>query len=214
VDPSVQARLVEALGNQAVTATSSRVRPASAAEVALVCRICSDTGTPLSVSSGGEGKAPDGGIAIVLDRLDAVEVHAGGLTASAGAGATLDAVSSAVNGAGLATAAPMPTTGPAHVGSAVAAGGFARRALCGIEAILPTGEVVRAGGLVLKDVAGYDLAAVLSGSRGLLGLITSVSFRLLPAPVSEGGDGAPLAAAGELSDAIRLAFDPAGLLRS
>jgi FAD/FMN-containing dehydrogenase len=143
-----------------------------------------------------------------------VEVHPGGLTASAGAGATLDAVSGAVSSAGLATAAPMPTTGPAHVGSAVAAGGLARRALCGIEAVLPTGEVVRAGGLVLKDVAGYDLAAILIGSRGRLGLITSVTFRLLPALVANGGDREPGAAGGELSETIRSAFDPAGLLRS
>jgi glycolate dehydrogenase FAD-linked subunit len=214
VDASLKSRLVEALGSDAVDGGADRVRPASAAEVALVCRVCADTATPLSVSSRVEGTPPAGGIAVLLDRLDTVDLRSGGLTLTAGAGATIEAVTAAVSAAGLITAAPLTAGAASRVGGAVASAAIPRRALCGIEAVLPTGDVVRAGGAVLKDVAGYDLVAILLGSRGRLGLITSATFRLLPAQVPETTDGPTSAATGELSEAIRSAFDPAGLLRS
>jgi FAD/FMN-containing dehydrogenase len=52
----------------------------------------------------------------------------------------------------------------------------------GIEAVVMPGEVVSVGGPVRKDVAGYDLRALLVGSEGTLGVITAVWLRLLPAP--------------------------------
>jgi FAD/FMN-containing dehydrogenase len=52
----------------------------------------------------------------------------------------------------------------------------------GIEAVVPPGDLVRVGGALRKDVAGYDLAGLLVGSEGTLGIVTSVWLRLLPAP--------------------------------
>jgi glycolate dehydrogenase FAD-linked subunit len=52
----------------------------------------------------------------------------------------------------------------------------------GIEAVVMPGEVVSVGGAVRKDVAGYDLRALLIGSEGTLGVITAVWLRLLPTP--------------------------------
>jgi len=60
----------------------------------------------------------------------------------------------------------------------------------GVEAVIAPGELIRVGGAARKDVAGYDLAALLTGSEGTLGVITSVSLRLIPAP----GPSLPLAA--------------------
>jgi FAD/FMN-containing dehydrogenase len=52
----------------------------------------------------------------------------------------------------------------------------------GIEAVVAPGELVHVGGAIRKDVAGYDLASLLIGSEGTLGVITSVWLRLTPAP--------------------------------
>ena len=52
----------------------------------------------------------------------------------------------------------------------------------GLEAVLAPGELVRVGGPVRKDVAGYDLRALLCGSEGTLGVVTAAWLRLVPAP--------------------------------
>ena len=52
----------------------------------------------------------------------------------------------------------------------------------GIEAVLAPGELVRVGGPLRKDVAGYDLRALLVGSEGTLGIVTAAWLRFIPAP--------------------------------
>jgi glycolate oxidase subunit GlcD len=54
----------------------------------------------------------------------------------------------------------------------------------GLEAVVPPGELVTFGGPVRKDAAGYDLAGLLIGSEGTLGVITAAWLRLVPAPES------------------------------
>src|SRR5574341_2337228 len=53
--------------------------------------------------------------------------------------------------------------------------------LLGLEVVLADGEVLRVGGRG-HDEPGYDLMGVLTGSQGLLGIITEVTVRLLPKP--------------------------------
>jgi FAD/FMN-containing dehydrogenase len=55
----------------------------------------------------------------------------------------------------------------------------------GLEAVLAPGELVRVGGPVRKDVAGYDLRALLTGSEGTLGIVTAAWLRLVPAPEAQ-----------------------------
>jgi FAD/FMN-containing dehydrogenase len=52
----------------------------------------------------------------------------------------------------------------------------------GLEVVLPPGRLVRLGGGLRKDVAGLDLKRLLIGSEGILGVITAVYLKLLPAP--------------------------------
>jgi FAD/FMN-containing dehydrogenase len=60
--------------------------------------------------------------------------------------------------------------------------GVTGRWVTGLEAVVPPGEVVTVGGPLRKDVAGYDLKALLIGSEGTLGVITAAWLRLIPAP--------------------------------
>jgi glycolate oxidase subunit GlcD len=59
--------------------------------------------------------------------------------------------------------------------------GVTRAWVTGLEAIVAPGERIAVGGPVRKDVAGYDLVGLLSGSEGTLGVITAAWLRLLPA---------------------------------
>lgn len=59
--------------------------------------------------------------------------------------------------------------------------GLTANNLLGLELVLMTGEVIRLGGRHL-DAPGYDLMAVITGSEGLLGVITEVTVRLLRRP--------------------------------
>jgi glycolate oxidase len=55
----------------------------------------------------------------------------------------------------------------------------------GMTFVTPTGEIVRAGGRTAKNVVGFDLASVMVGSEGLLGVVTDGTFRLLPRPETD-----------------------------
>ena len=215
VDPVFRTRLTEVVGARAVKADRSAATPESAAQVALVCRLCAETATPLAVTSGpaGEGAAPAGGLLLSLSRLVEVRVEPGRLVARAEAGAGVSALAEAAGAAGLAVVGLPGGRAPGRVGTLVARGAVPRRSLCGIEAVLATGEAVHAGGPVLKDVTGYDLAGVLLGSGGRLALITAVTFRLVanPARVPRQQPGGATAD-GPGAELVRLAFDPAGLL--
>ena len=60
--------------------------------------------------------------------------------------------------------------------------GTLRDYLIGMEAVDGRGRVFHAGGRVVKNVAGYDLCRLIVGSRGLLGILSQVTFKLKPAP--------------------------------
>jgi glycolate oxidase FAD binding subunit len=62
--------------------------------------------------------------------------------------------------------------------------GTVRDLLIGITVVRPDGKIAHSGGKVVKNVAGYDLGKLFTGSYGTLGLITECAFRLHPLPAS------------------------------
>jgi glycolate oxidase FAD binding subunit len=84
--------------------------------------------------------------------------------------------------------------GGATVGGMVASGlsgprrasaGAVRDFVLGVGMMDSRGDVLNFGGQVMKNVAGYDVSRLLTGSLGTLGLILQVSLKVLPLPVSE-----------------------------
>jgi glycolate oxidase FAD binding subunit len=128
-----------------------------------------------------------------LDRI--VEHNAGDLTAVLQAGVHLaDAQASfAAEGQMLAIDPPIAEErgDPATVGGVVATAdsgplrhryGGIRDLVVGITVALSDGTLAHSGGRVIKNVAGYDLAKLFSGSFGTLGLVVEVAVRLHPRP--------------------------------
>ncbi|MBD3841405.1 MAG: FAD-binding protein [Campylobacterales bacterium] len=60
--------------------------------------------------------------------------------------------------------------------------GITKDYVVALEAVLPNGEIIRAGKKTIKDVAGYNLAGILTASEGTLAVITEITLKLIPKP--------------------------------
>jgi glycolate oxidase subunit GlcD len=174
------------------------VRPGTAEEVAAVVAWCYERGVPIVPRGGGTGfsggcvPTEPGSVVVSVDRLRRIrrfdpflwriEVEAGVITADVARLARENglyyppdpgAAESSCIGGNVATNAGGP-----HAFKYGVTGAW----VTGLEAVVAPGELVRLGGPTRKDVAGYDLPALLTGSEGTLGIVTSVWLRLIPAP--------------------------------
>lgn len=170
------------------------VRPDSVEEVAAIVATARSHGVAL-VPQGGNtglvgGATPmDGEVVVDLRRLASIDdVDAVGGQLTAGAGTAIEQIQQAASDIGWSYGVDWAARATATLGGSVAtdAGGVrfvrhgsTRRQLLGIEAVLGNGTVIGHLPRVEKDNTGYDLAALLCGSEGTLGLITRVRVRLV-----------------------------------
>ncbi|MFD7982942.1 FAD-binding oxidoreductase [Kitasatospora indigofera] len=177
------------------------VFPADTAEVAAVLELATRHTVPVVPRGAGSNLcaatvALRGGIVLALTRLDHVlEIAPPELLARVQPGVTSKALADAAARENLLWAPDPGSRTVATIGGTVAtnAGGLrglkygvTRDYVLGLEAVLPTGEIIRTGGRLHKDVAGYDLTRLLTGSEGTLAVITEATLALRPAPRTSG----------------------------
>jgi FAD/FMN-containing dehydrogenase len=171
------------------------VRPGGADEVAAVLAACRAHGAAVVPQGGNTGMVgggvPRGGEVVVsLGRLRELgEVDRATAQVTVGAGVTLAALQAHARAAGLDAGVDFGGRDSATIGGVVStnAGGIqairygtVRARVAGLQAVLADGSVVDRRSGLLKDNAGYDLPALLVGSEGTLGVVTSVRWRLVP----------------------------------
>jgi FAD/FMN-containing dehydrogenase len=173
------------------------VLPGSLGEVEAVVRWAYRHDVPITPRGGGSGLAGgavpmDGGIVLSLELLRGVrDLQPGAWRIAAEAGLTTAHVQRLARENGLCFPLNPGAAEQSQLGGNLATNAGGPRAfkygpvrafVTGVEAVVPPGELVTLGGAARKDVAGYDLAGLLIGSEGTLGVITAAWLRLLPAP--------------------------------
>jgi glycolate oxidase FAD binding subunit len=171
------------------------VAPADQAAVAAVLRTAYEHGLAVVPTGSGTklswGAAPERvDVLLDLSRLDRLVEHAAGdLIAVVASGRRLDALQADLASAGQWLAVDPPRGGT--IGGLVATAtsgptrllhGPVRDLVIGTTMVRADGVVARSGGKVVKNVAGYDLGKLVSGSYGTLGVLTEVAVRLHPLP--------------------------------
>jgi glycolate oxidase FAD binding subunit len=174
-------------------------RPTSAEGVAAVLRAATAQGL-VTVARGAatalDWGAPPEHVDLILDTtgLDRLVEHgAGDLVVVAEAGLPVAALSETVRGAAQELVVDLPPhrlAGGSTVGGALSTGasgprrlqrGGIRDLVLGATVVLADGTTASSGGKVVKNVAGYDLAKLLTGAHGTLGVVVRAAFRLHPA---------------------------------
>lgn len=159
-------------------------------------RDCARAGAALRLS--GSGSWLDAGRPVLAERLlpmredsGVVSYVAGDLTLTVRAGTSLSEIEEITRGHdqwlpldpyGTPDGTVGATLATASAGPLASSFGLPRDLVLGLEFVTGRGEVVRAGGKVVKNVAGFDLCRLLTGSWGTLGVITEVTLRLYARP--------------------------------
>lgn len=176
----------------------ARSDPDSHEEAALILAKCAAEGTSVRVAGAGTKHGWGGGrradLVVGTGGLDSIVEHnVGDLTAVVEAGVPLARAQETFASAGqmFALDPPLGAGDAATIGGVLASAdsgplrhrhGSGRDLVLGCKVALSDGTIARSGGKVIKNVAGYDLAKLFTGSFGSLGMILEVAIRLHPLP--------------------------------
>ncbi len=169
----------------------------TAEEIAAVLKLANQHRFPVTPRGAATGLAGGalprfGGVVLSLERMNRIlSLDAKNITATVQPGViTLD-LRNAAEAEGLFYPPDPASLDTSTVGgnAATNAGGPAclkygttKDYILGLQAVLPTGEIIRAGARTRKNVVGYDMARLIVGSEGTLGVITELTVKLLPNP--------------------------------
>jgi glycolate oxidase FAD binding subunit len=165
-------------------------------------RAASEARTPLLIRAGGTkdfyGNPSEGALLDPRSVTGIVDYEPTELVITARAGTSLSELERLLTENGQMLAFEPPHFGAgATVGGCIAAGlagprrvsfgptyGGVRDFVLGAKLVDGRGALLSFGGTVMKNVAGYDVARLLAGSMGMLGVIAEVSIKVLPRPIS------------------------------
>ena len=174
--------------------------PASEEEVASALRAASEAGEAVVLRGGGTrldlgAPAPADRVVELGGLSGVIEHHLRDLTVEAWAGTTVGALNRELAPQRQLLALDPPLPDRATLGGVIAAadsgirvvpGSRPRDLLLGLSAVLADGTLIRSGGRVVKNVTGYELTKLFTGSLGTLGAITRVTLRLHALPEASG----------------------------
>jgi FAD/FMN-containing dehydrogenase len=195
--PLRERSLSQIVGDEYISSSNGTVTvsPASAEEISEILKLASSERWTV-VPVGGMGWIKSTANLIVstrrLNRI--IEHEPADLIAIAEAGVTLTDFNAKLAENGQWLPLDPPDDGRATLGGVVATGiggpqqfgyGRPRGSVIGMRVALADGSMIKAGGRVVKNVAGYDLCKLFTGSYGSLGIITELNFKLRPRPARE-----------------------------
>ena len=204
-------RLSASLGAAAVTTDEIRLAahavdgiapqvmcaPSTAEQLAATVKICSDAQATIAAWGGGTamnlGNPPRSlDVVVKTSQLNQVIEHdPANLTVSLQSGIALNALQAALAPQRQFIPIDPPLPERSTVGGIVAANlngprrssyGNVRDLVIGMKVVLASGEIIKAGGKVVKNVAGYDMCKLFTGSLGTLGIVAEVTLRVAPIP--------------------------------
>ena len=173
------------------------VVPANTAEVSRVMALANEHRIPVYPRGAGTnlsaGTVPTkGGIVLLMTKMNKIlEIDPTNLTATAEPGVVVVELNKAVEKFGLLYPPDPGTLTTATMGGTVAENsgglrglkyGVSKHYIMGLEIVLADGRILNTGGKNVKDVAGYDLTKLFTGSEGTLGVVTKIMVKLVPAP--------------------------------
>jgi len=173
------------------------VIPNTAEEISAVMVIANEYGipvTPRGTASGRTGGSIPvcGGISLALHRLTKIiELDEGNMMITVEAGVRTIDVYNCCAAKGLFFPPDPASWKYSTIGGNVAENAGGMRAVkygvtsnyvMGLEVVLADGSIINTGGKALKNVTGYNLTQLFTGSEGTLGVVTKVTLRLIPMP--------------------------------
>jgi glycolate oxidase FAD binding subunit len=172
------------------------VEPGSVEETSELMKLAGREGLVVSPRGGGTKMHlgdPPASLDLIVSTArmnEVIEYVPGDQVVRVQAGVTLEDLQGHLSGSNQMLAID-PPEGGATIGGIVAANssgprryryGTIRDLIIGITVVLHDGTVAKAGSKVVKNVAGYDLSKLFTGSLGTLGIIATANFRLHPTP--------------------------------
>jgi len=174
------------------------VLPETTEQVSQIVKLAADARNPIVPRGMGSGLAaasvpfPAGGIVLCLTRMNHIlEIDTENSTVLAEAGVVTADLQSSVEKLGLFYPPDPSSIRHSTIGGNVACNAGGPRCLkygvtgdyvLGLTVVLADGRILKTGGKPIKDVTGYDLTGLFTGSEGTLGIVTEVLLRLITKP--------------------------------
>lgn len=173
------------------------VKPASTLQISEILKLANEHLIPVYTRGGGTGLsggalAVHGGIVISMERFNKIiDIDKDNFQVTVEAGVITQVFQEELEKEGLFYPVDPASRGSCFIGGNIAecSGGpraakygVTRNYVLALEFVTPEGEIISTGSRTIKNVTGYSLAQLLTGSEGTLGIITKIVFRVLSLP--------------------------------